>query len=486
VLRAILVQETNEGVNKLIAMNGRTERTLRPLGSLERLLGPLRSLKSRFWLPFAGACFVVFVLELAVESPERSFIRQRIFDFSGWYQRIVAAPRSPVPRYTVVIEINTAKDPTIPALTDLCGQRHKMSSLLHALAAARPAVVVFDKLFSQEPPYRSCPADEELISAIGALRSKNIPVIVGRQVDDDTIGKDSAARYYLIPSFIPDDRHLCESREVNMDYAAPQVPCLEGVINMDLDSRKLPLGWWLYESRQAAEAGKGAHWYSPLALEAARAYDDKLMEHHPRLAGLVRDQQNPYISFLSEEDFEAIHPQQVLKATPESSRDMRKISGKVVLIGEVTPRFDEHATVAGKMHGVYMQANYIEALLDDRYFRPATLGKGWIGVNLDYVFGFFLLMSLELILIAYHDRWLMTILMIAVLLISSLGVLYLTVMHFGRYVNPSAVGGFAIVIKLSQLIIERIARWSTGKTKGGSVTSVNIDADPGLRTSSME
>ncbi|MGA7926678.1 MAG: CHASE2 domain-containing protein, partial [Candidatus Sulfotelmatobacter sp.] len=56
------------------------------------------------------------------------------------------------------------------------------------------------------------------------------------------------------------------------------------------------------------------------------------------------------------------------------NRDLgREIRGNIVLIGERTDR-DQHNTVNGKMPGYELQANYIEALLDDRYFTPVNSG----------------------------------------------------------------------------------------------------------------
>lgn len=99
------------------------------------------------------------------------------------------------------------------------------------------------------------------------------------------------------------------------------------------------------------------------------------------------------------------------------------------------------------MPGVYAQANYMEALLDDRYFRPLPF--------LDYVFGLVILAAFELILIAYRGRWLMKLLSVGVLFVATVAALYMTIMHLGWYVNPSSVGVAAVAIKLLHMAFER-------------------------------
>ena len=57
-----------------------------------------------------------------------------------------------------------------------------------------------------------------------------------------------------------------------------------------------------------------------------------------------------------------------------------QIAGHVVIIGEINHELDDHLTIVGRMSGLLVQANYIEALLDDRLFRPMPV--------LDYALGF--------------------------------------------------------------------------------------------------
>lgn len=313
---------------------------------LEGVRRPFRHLGRRFWLHFGVACLIVWLLELGVdhllESEDCSLVTQPVFTLGGLYQRIVMAP-SPnlIPRYTVIVEINPKKDPTVASLTDICDQREMTSRLLDQIGAALPSVIVLDKYYLPHKP-RPCPQDGELISAIENLRNRNIPVIIGRRISDESVGSGSAAKEYLLPSIVPDDANPCKLGAVNMDLASPRVPCEEGVINSNIDTRKLPLEFALFGSEDEAKKGQNEDWYETLSLRAARAYDSKLMSRHPRLAGFVKKGRHPYISFLRMDDFEPLQTDEVLHGgSPDrSSKDpisttVRRMSGKIVLIGEI-------------------------------------------------------------------------------------------------------------------------------------------------------
>jgi len=381
-----------------------------------------------------------------VENEEAPGITQSVFNITGLYQRIVAAPRNPIPRYTVILEINPVKDRTVVSLNDICDQREMMTRLLKSLAKALPKVIVLDKYYAPHTP-RPCPMDPNLVQAIQDLRRNNIPVIVGRRSSDESVGEGSDARYFLTPSIIFEDPDPCLETSNTR-----KLPCREGVINIDPDTRKLPLEWMLYEGKEEAKKGQGRDWHDTLALSAARAYDDMLLTRHPRLAEFVNVAEHPYISFLRQDDFEAILVNQILTANTsvgandgsytgeKLSAELRKMSGKIVVIGEINKDLDDHPSVLGRMSGVYLQANYIEALLDDRYYKPVPI--------LDYVLGFMILAVLELILIVFRNQlWKMALLIVALFGLA-LVIVYLFIKLPGWYVNPVPVGATAVVIKV--------------------------------------
>ena len=420
----------------------------RPIATAKTLLKDLK--RPKFWVPFVLACVVVLAAELLidhlVEYEELPGITQSVFNATGLYQRILAAPRSPVARYTTVVEIDPQKDPAVFGLQDICAQREMITRLLYIMAKALPNEIVIDKYYGIHKP-GPCAKDQELIEAIKNLRNYNIPVIVGRRIADEPIVQGSETRYFLLPAMEFDDPMSCLQQSTD-----PKHPCLEGVVNLSKDTRKLPLEWMLFPSRAYAEKGEGRAWHDTIALTAARAYDDKLLENYPRLAHFLDVGLHPYVCFIKPSKFNPILAGQLLKSDPQVDTDattstlprlsseMKRLSGKIVLIGEINPDMDSHASVVGKVPGLYLQANYVEALLDDRYYRPVP----W----LDYVLTFLILVVLELILIVFKGRyWVMSLLILALFVVSG-AIVYLLIKLPNWYVNPVSLGATAIAIKL--------------------------------------
>ena len=408
---------------------------------------------------FLLACGIVLALEAAfdylTEKRESPGITQSIFDLTGLYQKVVASPRYPIARYTVVVEINPDKDPSVAGMKDVCDQREMITRLLRNMAPALPNVIVLDKYYEPHTP-KPCPADTALIQTVQYLRQHSVPVVIGRRIDPESM-EDIKGRYYLRPTLAFEEPDTCLEQAARRNS-----PCYEAVVNIDPDTRRLPLEWLLYPSREAAEKDLEQSWWDTIALRAAVTYDDNLLVHHPRLSFFIERQIHPFISFLKMQDFAHFLVSQLMpeNATTEASDEtrlcnlsctnvspeLRKLSGKIVLVGEIN-EVDEHPSVVGRMPGVYLQANFIEALLDDRYYRPIPF--------LDYVFGFAFLVGLELVLIVYRNQWLKLALLIAGLFIVSLAIVYLSVKLLGWYVNPGPVGAAAILIKLLHVAFTR-------------------------------
>jgi CHASE2 domain-containing sensor protein len=120
------------------------------------------------------------------------------------------------------------------------------------------------------------------------------------------------------------------------------------------------------------------------------------------------------------------------------------MSGKIVLIGEINADIDSHPSVVGMMSGLDLQANYIEALLDDRYF--------WQPPYLDYAMGFAIMATFELILIVFSRSWLKLILLTVALFVAAAASLVLMVNLPHWYVNPSLVSALALFIRLLHVL----------------------------------
>lgn len=386
-----------------------------------------------FWIAFFVACLFIYLVEHwaedLIQSGEHPGFARSVFGISAFYQSIVTAgPRKPKPRFTAVVEINSGKDPAVPDLYSLCEQRRFLGKLISSIANAAPSVIVIDKYFTP----RLCPqiyqldgnslsGTDLLLRAINGI-SKTIPIVVGRRV------KPESRDLYPAIAFLSDQDHVL----------------YEGIINIDRDSRKLPLKWKVQDDKVGQYKESKRVWHKTLALSVAEAFDQRLLNKHTRLRKLLDEGVHPFISFLQGPQFEVFPAGQVLKGPVSITRGLR---GKIVIVGEVHPDADRHESVVGNVPGVILQANYIEALLDERYFEPIP----W----LDYALGFLIFASFQWVLVRHYQplwqavAWGLGIIAIAIVL------LYLLATLGGWYVNPVAVGFMALVIWYTHLLLPK-------------------------------
>lgn len=399
-----------------------------------------------FALPFLLACMVVFLLERGAEyviSPEgqsQSDLAEPFFNLSGLYQRLVTAgPRKPVQKFTVLIDDNPSHDAYYAQLSggvlELCQRRAALATLLWKIASADPAVIVLDKAFRRKQCPAADPGTQALQAAIATL-STRIPFVVGRRID--------RSDWSMYPSleFPHDGAHLLQ----------------EGVIEFDPDTKRLPLRW---ATRLRNTASTAWEWSETLSLRAAEAYDERLQDKYPRLKDLLRgptampgEATHPYVSFLNVGQLSVYTPGEILCGSSaarcqQRPAALRNLRAKIVLVGE-NSEDDLHLSVIGEVPGFVLHANYIEALLDQRYFNPAP----W----LDYVLGF-AIFSLIMLGLDF-EKFTATLVWWAL----SLGIAYLLVyfiiMHMGYYVNPVAVSMLALLFNFTHLLFSRLKQAS--------------------------
>ena len=299
-----------------------------------------------------------------------------------------------------------------------------MAALVRRISASMPSVIVIDKFFGTV----ECADDinPALIAAISDVSAK-VPVVVGRVVMEGG---------YLKPSLFGELPGLHDS-----------------IVNIDRDPRKLPLEWLVFPTMADMERSEGLSWRETLALTAAKSYEhERFLERHPRLAQILKSPtMHPYISFLDMDQFRQfrflasyvlcgheVKFGEDVTACPASSQALAALSGKIVLIGDVTNE-DEHLSVVGPIPGTYMQANFIEALLDDRYYEGSPV--------LDYVLGFLFLASIETILVVFRNSWTQKLGAIGILVLAMLFLLYIVITDFHRYVNPVPFIALALLLR---------------------------------------
>ena len=148
-------------------------------------------------------------------------------------------------------------------------------------------------------------------------------------------------------------------------------------MNPTEDERKIPLSTKLPGHTQCQDS---------LALAAVSAYEETT-DRQPRtrekkvIADQIKRYRYVFGSFMPERQFQTIPIRDLWTGKPEAVRACRT---RIVVIGgewhEALGQgqgYDLHETSVGPLTGMYLHANYIEALLDDRYMKevpaPAAL-----------------------------------------------------------------------------------------------------------------
>jgi CHASE2 domain-containing sensor protein len=397
---------------------------------------------------FLVACILTYVLEhyleaLTADGQHHPGITQSVFNARGVYQYLVASwPRRLVPRYTVLVEIDPEADPTAVSLHNVCEQRPFLARLITALAEHDPAIIVVDKFFMASRCKSGHAGTAALQNAIATVAGR-VPIVIGMRIDDrgpPSTGQGEFAWPIVNGVSFPDAAKLTEA-----------------VINIDVDSRRLALGWRIQRDGQPEP-----EWRSALALQAAQVYDSKLLTKYPALQQLIANAQHPYLSVIPRAGFTSYLAGDILCASPKvlsagahegcvgyksRTNDLEYLRGRIAIVGEVNPDVDVHFAVIGQVPGFVLQANYIEALLDERYFKPVY---HWV----DYLIGFLFFVAIEA---ALHQRSALRSLgyLIAVIGVTFL-LLFLTVRHLGYYVNPVTVSALVLGVKLVVWLFQRI------------------------------
>ncbi len=405
----------------------------------------------RVWV-FLGVCLFTFIIEHtfthALESGPGNALTAPFVDVAQVYERLVTAgPRSHVPRFTAIVEIKAPREPASVSFLNVCEQRGFLDRLIQKIAAQSPSVIVVDKYFGADTCDRCSAGTKGLTRTVRELRAAGTPVIVGQLVNEEG---------HLVPT-LDLDADSCPAESVTpashrADTGAG--PEWLGVVNVHPDERRLALSFNLDGARRLT-----------LASLAAQAHDGTLFTTDSALGKMSNGDVHPYVGFLAEDEFaKRTLPAIDLLCGPANQRTQtwpaceeqwkgsapigRQLRGRIVVVGENAPTIDQHQPVASRRFPGYMlQANYIEAILDEQIFPPAP-------TFVNYALGFLIYLAFEVIL-ALVKSFPLVLVGTAVVLASGLVLTYLLVVHLGVYMNPATVSTLAIVVRLLGQLPER-------------------------------
>jgi len=402
--------------------------------------------KSKIVLTFLLSCLVVYLVELGVtHSMEIQAIADSVFNLRSIYQRLITAgPRELRQNYTVLVDINPEKDPKYKSVTqdsgNPCGAkgtRNTLAQLLDKVAEQKPAVIVIDKFFSAACDSKDPgPGTKRLAETLQRV-SRQTPVVVGRLAPYDT----EDAEHGETPPVLEASQPSLTFKD-NQEQQKPGI--CEGIVNLDLDNRKMALKWLVRRNKSSQPEE-----ISTLSFTAVKTYYEtqsaQLATENPEIIKLLKLDKNPYISFIERSKFELIPAGALI--TSGSFENFSRLRGKIVIIGESSNQFDMHDSVFySKIPGFILQANYIEAMLDQRYYKSIP----W----LDYIIGFLVFATVYFCEHEIDTLEKFNILLKFMLFLCAIGailgciflLLYLAVVLFGLYINPVTISLLGITI----------------------------------------
>ena len=296
--------------------------------------------------------------------------------------------------------------------------------------------------------FRSAPDDPgtaALQQGIRALCDDGSPVVVGRLA-------------------VQPDAHQYPTVEPGLDLPTTTDPCTvaSGILNTNPDTRRIPLTWYC---QRLGGKPNDPQPYAGLALAAARTMDPNLEHANQRLAEFVRSATHPFTSFMTAEQWadyrltagEALCSHavreygtwQICASTPLTQKTRTQVHSRAVIIGEMSPYEDRHDAVVGNVPGYVLQANFLEAILDDRLFSPMS-------ASVNYTAGFIFFALFEYLLEGIGERGpIRTAFALLGLIAASALVIYFMILHLGLYLNPAAVSVIFVIIRISSLIFTK-------------------------------
>ncbi|MGA1982551.1 MAG: CHASE2 domain-containing protein [Acidobacteriaceae bacterium] len=327
------------------------------------------------------------------DSPQSSISARMYLPIAKWALRYTPSPS------VAIIYIDPAHDPA-DLLTNVCASRAFLSRLVPALNTLNAHVIVIDQYISAN----ACAEQGKNQAFIKAMESSKVPIVVGQQTH--ALPQTSAASG-------------CLALTPKLEFS-PSSKVHYGLTRIDNDDLKIPLRFTVYTdptvSPAAAPTTEPATASPPapvplpatagdtLSLVAAKLVNPRI-ESNRVLSKLLAPQIDPYTTFLNLPHITALTALCSAEPSPRAPIDGQpgddlckpwvrdpnnldgnqlSLAGKVVVVGAISDQdmkpFPTNLAPfpPGERPGVFLQANYVQALLDHRFLQqiptPVTLG----------------------------------------------------------------------------------------------------------------
>jgi len=345
------------------------------------------------------------------------------------------SPRPLKPRHTAIVLIDDDAFWKGPLAARIPLKRTYIARLVEAIDAGGAYVIALDIDFrSANPagPARTHPDYEaetqELLKVLKAVATSRRLVLsrpVGANASHETVANFS----------IYDDQHLCD------DAPSPHHRLHCGYLELPRDIRMLPPSLFLADGSYLPS-------FAVATVQARRRQDpNDEFESRQRLR---------FGSYIPSDTFrkEAVFPSGQILAASREERE-RKLGGKVVLVGGTWSELaygrgslvDLWDTPVGPIPGVFVHANYIEALLDDRVYVPLP---GWLEFGVELVILGLCVLAFEVGRSTFRKALAIAALCAALLLTS-----YFAFQNVGRVFNVF----IPLVFLVAHAILEQVLEW---------------------------
>ena len=311
---------------------------------------------------------------------DQSSISARMYlPLARWALRYTPTPS------VAILYIDPASDPP-DLIVNTCASRAFLARLIPDLNALSAHVIVIDKYYSAD----GCAEQDKNAAFIKAMDSSRIPIVVGQQTEVMSGGSSTSGCLVLTPE-------LEFSKTAKVRY---------GIINLDSDDLKIPLRFTVLPAPSgngSAAAGLSPAHPTPaplpaasgdtLSLVAAKVVNPRI-ESNREVSKLLATQVDPYTTFLNLPHITALTALCSAEPAPRAPIDGQpgdalckpwvkplddldgkglSLDSKIVVIGDISESdmksFPTNLAPfpPGTRPGVFLQANYVQALLDHRF-----------------------------------------------------------------------------------------------------------------------
>jgi len=262
------------------------------------------------------------------------------------YQSIQQGPRKPFVQRTVIVLIGDEEYWKGDLARRVPIKRDYLAKLISQLDKLDPAVIALDF------DLRSQTADGSIIESQDYARETSEFLATLKEV--------SLKRWIVVPKTLNFDRGFYTTESDIYDlYDFGEGKISKGYSILPSDIRKLPL-------QKTTKDGTRIDSFAGAIVRAV---------NKAALQPVANDTELPFFSYLPLNAFEQLSPTQVLQGDPQTKQ---KIQYNVVIVGSGWNinaygrggLADGHLTPVGPLPGVYLHANYVEALLDNRTSKP--------------------------------------------------------------------------------------------------------------------